>query len=59
MMFEFEGLVAVGTLEFAKYRALVVADHVSLQSVHVRESLAAHLARLRTGDESYCPMHTF
>lgn len=30
MMFEFEGLLTVRTLEFAEHRALVVADHVPL-----------------------------
>ena len=45
-MFELERFVALGALELAEDGALVVADHVPLQSVDVGESLVANFARL-------------
>lgn len=47
VMFELERLVAVVTLELAEKRALVVTDHVPLQTVHVGEALVADLAGLQ------------
>lgn len=44
VVLELEGFVAVIALELAERRALVVADHVPLQPVHVREALVANLA---------------
>jgi len=47
MMFELERFLAFGTFELAENRALVVAYHVPLETVHVGERLVAHLARLQ------------
>jgi len=46
MVFELEGLATLGTFELAEVGALVVADHVTLQTVHVREHLVAHTTHL-------------
>lgn len=45
-MFEFESLVAFCTLELSQDSALVVADHVTLQTVHIRERFVADFAGL-------------
>lgn len=49
MMFELKRLVAVVAFEFPQRGALVVTDHMPLQSVYVREALVAYLARLCVG----------
>lgn len=49
VVLELERLVAVGALEFAQQRRLVVADHVALQAVHVGKRFVAHLAALWVG----------
>ena len=46
-MLELECFFAVGAFEFAKASALVVTDHVTLQTVDVCEILLAHGTRLR------------
>ena len=46
VVLELESLLAVGAFEFAQASALVVADHVTLQTVHVGKVLLAHGARL-------------
>jgi len=46
MVLEFEGLVAVGALEFAQSGRFVVADHVTLQAVHIGKVLLTNAARL-------------
>lgn len=46
MVLEFKGFVAIIAFEFAQQCAFVVADHVSLQPVNIREALVADLARL-------------
>lgn len=48
VMLELEGFIAIVALELAQLRALVVADHVPLQPIHVREALVAYLACLLT-----------
>jgi hypothetical protein len=52
VVLEFEGLFALGAFEFAKNGTLVVANHVSLQSVHVGKLLVAHFARLKQQQQS-------
>jgi hypothetical protein len=52
VVLEFEGLFALGAFEFAKNCTLVVANHVSLQSVHVGKLLVAHFARLKQQQHS-------
>jgi hypothetical protein len=52
VVLEFEGLFALGAFEFAKNCTLVVANHVSLQSVHVGKLLVAHFARLKQQQQS-------
>lgn len=52
VVLEFEGLFALGAFEFAKNSTLVVANHVSLQSVHVGKLLVAHFARLKQQQQS-------
>lgn len=51
VVLEFKGFVAVVAFEFAQRGALVVADHVPLQPVYVRETLVADLARLLTKEK--------
>ena len=51
-MLEFERFVAVGAFEFPEPGALVVADHVTLETVHVGEILLTHAARLSTKHQS-------
>ena len=46
VMLEFERFVAVGAFEFAQSGALVVADHVTLETVDVGEVFLTHAARL-------------
>ena len=46
MVFKLEGLVTVGALEFTQPSRFVVADHMTLQTVHVGKVLLAHAARL-------------
>lgn len=57
MVFEFESFIAIVAFEFAQQRALVVADHVPLQPVHVCEAFVADLARLLTKYCSYNTVH--
>lgn len=52
VMLELEGLVAVVALELAQLCALVMTDHVTLESVHVGEALVANLACLRANKVS-------
>lgn len=46
VMFELEGFIAIVTLELTELRALVVADHVPLQAIHICKALMADLACL-------------
>lgn len=46
VMLKLEGFLAMGTLKLTKHGTLIMADHVSLESVDVGERFAAHLARL-------------
>jgi hypothetical protein len=54
MMLEFESLVTLRTLELPQHSALVVAYHVALQTVDVRECLVAHFAGLLTEINKKC-----
>lgn len=47
-MFEFEGFIAFCTFELSQDRALVMADHVTLEAVDVCEGFVANLAGLET-----------
>lgn len=47
VVFELEGFVAVVALELPQQCALVMADHVTLQAVHIGKRLVANLARLK------------
>lgn len=49
VVLELEGLVALLALKLPQQRTLVVADHVPLQAVHVREGLVADAAGLQIG----------
>lgn len=52
MMLKFERFVAMRTLEFTQNRALVVTDHMSLQSIHISERFVAHLTRLKQSSKA-------
>lgn len=49
VVFEFKCLITIVAFVFSKASALVVTNHVALQSVHIREALVADLARLSAG----------
>lgn len=49
VVLELEGLVALLALKLPQQRTLVVADHVPLQAVDVREGLVADAAGLQIG----------
>lgn len=49
MMLEFEGLIALITLELTQQSGLIVTDHVTLQAVHIGEGFVANLAALKEG----------
>lgn len=51
VVLELERLLAQQALELPQQRRLVVADHVPLQAVNVRESLVAYFASLQTETE--------
>lgn len=51
MMLELEGFLTFWTLEFTQHSTLVVADHVTLQPVHVGKGLIAHFACLKQNKE--------
>lgn len=48
VMFKFKSFITIVAFEFPQQGALVVANHVPLQSVHVGEALVADLACLWT-----------
>lgn len=54
MVFELERFLAVWTFEFPENSALVVADHVPLETIDVRECLVANLARLKKLNKLTC-----
>lgn len=47
MMFKFESLFAFWALELPEDGALVVADHVALQAIHIGECFVAHFTGLK------------
>lgn len=47
VVLELEGLVALVALEFTQQRGFIVADHMTLEAVHVREGLVAYFAGLQ------------
>ena len=49
VVLQLERLITVVALEFAQHRRLLVADHVTLQAVHVGKGLAALGTRLKAG----------
>lgn len=52
VVLELERLLAQLALEFPQQRRLVVADHVPLQAVNIRERLVAYFACLQRGGET-------
>lgn len=52
VVFELEGFVAIVALVLPQVGALVVADHVPLQSVHIREALMTDLACLSAKEKT-------
>jgi hypothetical protein len=48
MVLEFESLLALRTLEFPQHSTFIMAYHVALQAVHIRECLVTHFAGLST-----------
>lgn len=51
VVLELERLLTQEALELSQQRRLVVADHVSLQAINIRERLVAYFACLQRGGE--------